>query len=204
VNDRSHGVLCCFCAWERGRFPCPQTTECPVDLPFTYTSFGHYMITVLSTISCSVTSTGSSFIEISFLFLYVDLWSALIFWISQFFSPLSLDNNDSRGRGRPGVARFHDVLLRGTPLLLPPVREPRWELSASQQRAPDARASMRAEIGQSSRLRHIPKRGTARAGITVGQSPPKSGIASNSLQRRRCRRRPCTSQKVGVKPATPL
>jgi hypothetical protein len=37
------------------------------------TSFGHYMITVLSTISCSATSTGSSFIEISFLFLYVDL-----------------------------------------------------------------------------------------------------------------------------------
>jgi hypothetical protein len=39
---RSHQVFCCFWAWELGlppSFPCPQTTENPLDLPFTYTVF---------------------------------------------------------------------------------------------------------------------------------------------------------------------
>jgi hypothetical protein len=39
---KSHQVFCCFWAWELGlppSFPCLQTTENPLDLPFTYTVF---------------------------------------------------------------------------------------------------------------------------------------------------------------------
>jgi hypothetical protein len=39
---KSHKVFCCFWAWELGlppSFICPQTTENPLDLPFTYTVF---------------------------------------------------------------------------------------------------------------------------------------------------------------------
>lgn len=118
-------------------------------------------------------------------------------------SILIADNDIRGGRSWPSFAGLHQPLLRGAPILLPPIRVAGGELPEGQQRAPHAGAHLLSKPGERDRVWPSGHLRAAGKRNPVGCPPSKVRVSARTLQWWCCRRCSCTSPEVTVTTSTP-